>query len=410
MFYLNKKTQRMMALSFLGFASGLPLVLIGSTLQAWFTQAGLNLLAIGALSLIGFPYIWKFFWAPLLDRYLPPFLGRRRGWIVVAQLLLSIGLWILAQMNPSVEAHGMALLALGIAFVSATQDVAVDAYRTDILLPDERGLGIAFFIFAYRVAMLVSGGLALIFADHLGWQKTYEVMAVLMFLSMIPTVLAPESPVEFPEPTDFFKMVKDSLKDLLNRDFIVWILLFILTYKLGDALIVALTTNFLLRELHFTLTDIGLAYKTVGLVATILGAFVGGIALGRVGLYKGLLAFGFLQAISNLMYVVLAIVGKNYFLMIATISSEYFFAGMSSAALFAFLTALCNQRFSATHYACLSAIASLGRVLVGPFAALFVQKMGWINYYWVSVALCFPPLLLLTLLKTRVEFNVPAVA
>ncbi len=410
MFGHNSRQLRLLSLLFLGFASGLPLALTGSTLQAWFTESGVNLVAIGALSLIGIPYVWKFLWAPLMDRYVPPLWGRRRGWIAIAQIVLSILLFMMAGMNPHSQAGMIGLIALMIAFVSASQDIAVDAYRTDILLPDERGPGMAVFIFAFRIAMLCSGGLALIAADHWGWQVTYQLMAVMMVLAVIPTWLAPESSVAIAPATSLFDTVTDSFKQLLQREAIILTLVFIVLYKLGDALVVSLTSNFLLRGLGFSLTDVGLAYKTMGLIATIIGAFVGGGLLSRLGLYRGLWIFGVAQACSNFMFMLLAIVGKNYSLMVTAVFIENFCGGMSTIALLAFLTSLCSQRYSATQFACLSALAAVGRVFVGPLAGVMVEHLGWVSFYGWASLLCFPAIIVLSLLRTRMSFNAEAIA
>lgn len=404
------KNPRILSLLFLGFSSGLPLALTGSTLQAWFTQAGVGIVTIGALSLVGMPYVWKFLWAPLMDRFVPPLWGRRRGWIAVTQFLLCMLLFILAAMDPGTHPGPVGILALMIAFVSASQDIAIDAYRTDVLLPAERGLGMATFIFAFRIAMLCSGGFALVFADHFGWRLTYELMAVLMAIAVVPTFFIPETTDKITIPTSLFATVVGSFKNLLQRESIYLILLFIILYKLGDALVVALTSNFLLKGLGFSLTDVGLAFKTVGLIATIIGAFTGGILLGRLGLYRGLFLFGLAQACSNFMFMVLAIAGKNYLLMVMSIFIENFCAGMSTTALLAFLTSLCNQQYSATQYACLSAFASIGRVVIGPLAGIMVEHMGWVSFYGWASLLCFPALFVLGLLRTKVSFNVEAVA
>lgn len=406
----SSKNARLYSLVFLGFSSGLPLALTGSTLQAWFTQAGISLVTIGALSLIGIPYVWKFLWAPLMDRFIPPFMGRRRGWIALTQILLCILLFMVANSDPKTHAAMIGFLALLIAFTSASQDIVIDAYRTDILLPDERGTGMAYFIFAFRVAMLFSGGLALVFADHFGWRLTYEFMAVVMALSVIPTFLAPEPPGHIAAPTSLFTTITESFKQLLQRDAIVLTLLFIVLYKMGDALVVALTSNFLLRGLGFSLTDVGLAYKTIGLVATVVGAFVGGGLLARIGLYWGLWIFGVAQACSNFMFMLLAIVGKNYALMVASIFIENFCAGMSTIALLAFLTSLCSQRYSATQFACLTAFAAIGRVFVGPLAAVMVNHLGWVSFFGWASLMCFPAIIVLSLLRTRMTFNAEAVA
>lgn len=401
---------RLLAVLCLGFSSGLPLALTGSTLQAWFTEANIDLVTIGALSLLGIPYTLKFLWAPIMDYFGVPGLGRRRGWILFAQIGLVLSLLLLAQMDPSYQAAKMGVVALAIAFFSASQDIAVDAYRTDILSPSERGLGSSYYVFAYRAAMLLSGGLALVLADYVGWKLTYEIMAGMVFISMIATYKAPRS-IDLPvQANNIFTTMFDALRDLLQHDRIIFILLFIIFYKFGDALALSLMTNFLLKGLGFSLTEVGLAYKTVSFIATILGAFVGGVFLLRWHIYRALLVFGLAQAFSNLMFVLLAFVGKDFSLMAASIFVENFCSGMSTAALMAFMMALCNLQYTATQYALLSTVASLGRVFLGPIAGLLVQNVGWVQFYIWAFVLSFPGILFLLFLKDRVVSHVPAVA
>lgn len=405
-------TSRILTVLFLSFSSGLPLVLTSSTLQAWFTQAGVSIVTIGVLTLVGIPYSLKFLWAPIMDRFTPPFLakwGRRRGWILACQLGLCVSLFLLANMSPSVSPSLMGFLALFIAFLSASQDIAIDAYRADILLPLERGFGAACTIFAARIAILISGGLALIIADQIGWRMTYEIMAILMGLSIIATYFGPEISQSIQAPKNMTAAIIEPFKNLLKRDGIGIILLFVVFYKFGDALALTLMSNFLLKGLSFTLTDVGLAYKTIGLFATILGAFAGGLLLTRMNLYSALLYFGLAQAFSNLMFMLLAYIGKNYVLMVSSIFIESFCSGMSTAALLAFLMSLCHQQYSATQFAFLSALFSIGRVFLGPVAAVMVTHFGWINFYFWSFLLCFPGIILLSLMRNRVNFNAQVV-
>ncbi len=400
---------RISAVLLLGFSSGLPLALTSSTLQAWFTQAGVHVVAIGALSLVGLPYVWKFLWAPIMDRFVPPLWGKRRGWILLTQLGLCVALFILANLSPNEQPVTMGFLALLVAFIGASQDIAIDAYRTDVLHPEERGLGMASFIFAFRVALIISGGLALVFADHLGWRLTYELMAVLLASLIVVTYFAPEPKQVAATPNSFFIVVKEAFTDLFRRDGMGLFILFIILYKLGDALALALMSNFLLHGLGFSLTDVGLAYKAFGLVATLLGAFIGGALLIRMTLYRALFLFGIAQALSTLVFMLLAMTGKNYLLMVTSIFIENLCSGMGTTAFLAFLTSLCNQRFSATQYASLSALASIGRVFVGPFAGLIVVHAGWVSLFGWAFVISLPGILLLWFLRNRVGFNVAAV-
>lgn len=405
-YLINRK---LAAILVLGLASGLPLALTGTTLQAWFTEANVNLVTIGALSLLGIPYTLKFLWAPLMDHFAIPRLGKRKGWMLLMQLCVALALLLIAHMQPSTQTTMMGITALAIAFFSASQDVAITAYQTDVLSAKERGLGVAYYIFAYRVAMLMSGGLALVFADYAGWTLTYELMAGLMLLTMLPTWCAPAVSEPEEQSQHFLQTVSAAIRDLMQRDNLLLLLLFVFFYKLGDALALQLMTNFLLHGLGFSLTEVGLAYKTVSFVATILGAFAGGVLLSRWHIYRALLVFGLAQAFSNLTFVLLAMTGKDFLLMASSVFIENFCSGLSTAALFAFLMSLCNQRYSASQFALLSAIASLGRVFLGPVAGVMVEYVGWVHFYLWSFMMCFPGILLLLLSKKSVMTYVAAV-
>lgn len=397
--------RRLFAVLVFGFSSGLPFALTSSTLQAWFTEAHINLVTIGALSLLGLPYALKFLWAPLMDYYCFSPSDKWRYWIFLTQIGLVIGLILLANMNPSSQVHYMAIIAFIIAFFSASQDVVIDAYRTDVLPAHERGLGAAYTVFSYRIAVLMSGGFALIFADFLGWKITYEVMAIFILLSMIGSYIAPKAATVTSQEKNVLRSILAAISDLLQREKIGILVLFIVFYKIGDALALSLFTNFLLRGLGFSLTEVGLAYKIVSFIATVSGAFIGGLFLTRLNLFKALLWFGLAQGFSNLMFVVLAMSGKVFSLMALSIFIENFCSGMSTAAFFAFLMSLCNHRYTAFQYALLSAIASLGRIFLGPVAGILVENFGWVNFYMISVILSFPGILFLILLKDRVLFH-----
>jgi PAT family beta-lactamase induction signal transducer AmpG len=399
---------RLLAILLLGFASGLPLSLTGATLQAWFTEAHVSLKAIGALSLIGIPYTLKFLWAPLMDHYGISRLGKRKSWILLMQFALVLALLLLAQMDPTHQVNLIGITALAIAFFSASQDISINAYTTDVLTPEERGLGASYYVFTYRVALLVAGGLALIIADYIGWKKTYELMALFMLLSMIPTYLAPQAHTVVSSARNLYQTTLQALSDMMQRDKIILILFFIMFYKFGDALALSLITNFLLHGLGFSLTEVGLAYKVVSFIAMILGGFAGGILLTRWNIYHALLWFGIAQAFSNLTFALLAFVGKHFMLMAASVFIENFCSGLSTAALLAFMMSLCNHRYTASQFALLSAVASLGRVFLGPVAALMVENAGWVQFYIWSFVLCFPGIVLLTFLKDEVLYHAHA--
>lgn len=395
--------RRMAAMLLLGFASGLPLALSGGTLQAWLATTSVNIETIGIFSLVGLPYTLKFIWSPIMDRFVPPFLGRRRGWILLVQFVL-IGLVLSLGMSSPEEAvwivGGLALL---LAFFSASQDIAIDAYRADVLRPQERGLGAGLSVTGYRIAMLVSGGLALVMADFLGWSAMYSIMAGLLLIGVVATCFGPEPEVRAVPPVSLQEAVIAPFSEFLSRDRAVWILMMIILYKLGDAFAGTLTTTFLLRGLDFTLSEVGVINKWLGLLATIFGGLAGGAMMMRWGLYRCLLGFGILQAVTNLGFMLLAMAGKSYIGMILVIGMENLAGGMGTAVFVALLISLCNHRFTATQYALLSALAAIGRVFVGPPSGYLVEAIGWAPFFFVTFLVSLPGIILLVYLKNTVQ-------
>ncbi|HQR53183.1 MAG TPA: MFS transporter [Burkholderiales bacterium] len=397
------RSPRVAAVLVLGFASGLPLALSAGTLQAWMTVAGVDIKTIGLFSLVGLPYTVKFLWAPVMDRYAPGFLGRRRGWVALTQLVLMGVIALMGAMDPTRSPLPLAALALVLAFASASQDIVVDAYRTDVLRENERGLGAAVSVLGYRLALLVSGALALILSDHIGWRNTYWLMAALMVIGLLAAILGPEPEVQVRPPRTLGEAVVGPLKEFFGRPEAGVMLLLIVLYKLGDAFAGSLTTAFLIRGVGFTPTDVGAINKGLGLFATIIGALFGGGLMVRLGLYRALLLFGILQAVSNLAFMVLAWAGKSYPLMVVAVAVENIAGGMGTAAFVALLMALCDQRFSATQFALLSALAAIGRVFVGPPSGLLVDAVGWVWFFFCTFLVALPGLLLLWRLRQRVS-------
>ncbi|AYH06677.1 muropeptide MFS transporter AmpG [Pectobacterium parmentieri] len=390
----------------LGFASGLPLALTSGTLQAWMTVENVDLKTIGFFSLVGQAYVFKFLWSPLMDRYTPPFLGRRRGWLVLSQLLLIAAIIGMGFMNPARDLWWLAALAVLVAFCSASQDIVFDAYKTDLLPPEERGTGAATSVLGYRLAMLVSGGLALWMADrYLGWQSTYWLMAGLMLIGVFATLLAPEPLNSQPAPRTMEQAIVAPLRDFFERNNAWLILLLIVLYKLGDAFAMSLTTTFLIRGVGFNAGDVGLVNKTLGLFATIVGAIYGGLLMQRLSLFRALMLFGILQAVSNAGYWLLAITAKNLFTMASAVFLENLCGGMGTAAFVALLMTLCNKSFSATQFALLSALSAVGRVYVGPIAGWFVESYGWAWFYLFSIFAALPGLAILMICRETLEFT-----
>jgi len=394
--------RRVVAVFFLGFASGLPLALAGGTLQAWMAVEGVDLKTIGFFSLVGLPYAFKFFWAPLLDRYALPFLGRRRGWILGTQLALMILIVMLGFTSPKDTPWLVALFALLLTFTSASQDIVFDAYRTDVLREKERGLGAAVSVTGYRIAMLASGALALILAGPLGWRVTYLLMAGLMLIGTMATIFGPEPEETVRPPQSLKEAISGPLTEFFGRPSAWAFLALIILYKIGDAFAGSLTTAFLIRGPGFSIGEVGAINKGLGLMATIIGALYGGVMMARLGLYRSLMIFGILQAISNLSFMVLAYAGKVYSIMVAAVAFENLAGGMGTAAFVAFLMALCDHRYTATQFALFSALASLGRIFVGPPSGYLSHEVGWVIFFFITFLAALPGLALLYKMRRNI--------
>jgi PAT family beta-lactamase induction signal transducer AmpG len=394
----------------LGFSSGLPLGLTGTTLQAWYTVEQVDIVTIGMLALIGQPYVYKFLWAPFLDRFVVPFgKGRRRGWILLTQFMLIFLLVLMSQLSPATQPGLLAMMALMVAIFSATQDIAVDAHRTEILMPESRGIGAAMFVAGYRIAMLVSAGFAMVMANFYGFESTYLLMSGLMLIGVVATLFSQEEPIKTSPsgkdvtPLTLKNAFVDPLKEFFSREKAIGLISLIILYKLGDAFAGTLTTTFLIREVGFNLLDVGLTNKTTGLAGSLIGAFVGGMALSRMGLFNALLSFGVLQAISNLGFYLLCFTGPDYPVMVSTVFVENFCGGMGTAAYLALIMSLCDKRYTATQFALLSALSAIGRVFVGPLAGVMVKQFGWADFFIASVIFSLPGIMLLFWFKKPIN-------
>ena len=498
---------RLAVVTVLGFASGLPLALTGQAMQAWLSVAGIDIATIGFLSLVGLPYTFKFLWAPLMDRFELPWLGRRRGWLVLTQLALAGALAWMAATPPTAAIRSFALLACLVAFISASQDVVVDAYRTDLLPAKERGLGSSLSVLGYRLSMILSGGIALIWVDpNQGggwtWPEVYRFMALVMggaavlsatLLPRLPHAVRPTSSARndlfgfaavvvavaagyliservapplatlllapllgalaMPAPlqarwSDLFALLLGiaftlplaawaaraakfetligGLRSYFSQPGAGAFLAFIVLYKLGDAFAGSLMTPFLLQAMQYSTAEVGVVNKVIGLWLTIGGALVGGALMLRLGLWRSLMLFGVLQMLSNLGFWWLAVNGRGVLpgltipafdwgfvkLLHATpvdgglllvIAAENLTGGMGTAAFVAFLMSLCNQRFTATQFALLSAFASVGRVWVGPLAGVLAQSIGWPVFFIGSTLAALPALALLWWMRAPVR-------
>lgn len=390
----------------LGFASGLPLALSTGTLQAWLTVEGVNLKTLGWLTLLGLPYTYKFLWAPLLDRYQLPFAGRwagrRRGWIVVLLLAMAAVLLAMSQQAPSASTDslwGLAILAFCLVILSASLDIVFDAWRAESLAPEQRGLGAAWSVIGYRLAMLTSGGLALMLADlYLGFAGVYALMAAFCVVLGIIAVFAPE-PRQVTPPRSLVAAVVEPFREFFSRKGAILILLTIVLYKLGDAFAGSLSTAFLIRGAGFTPAEVGAVNKGMGLLATLVGGLAGGLLMAKLPLWKALLGFGILQAITNLGFWWLAAFPPSLLDMTAVVLLENLAGGMGTAAFVALLMTLCDARFTATQFALLSALASIGRVVVGPAAGVLATDWGWADFFLLTTVAALPGLVMLVAIR-----------
>jgi PAT family beta-lactamase induction signal transducer AmpG len=397
------RSRKMAVILVLGFASGLPLYLTSRTLQAWMTVAGVNLTAIGFSSLLSLPYSLKFLWAPFIDRFSLPLLGRRKGWLIATEVALAGSIGAMAFARPAQALQFVVVIALAIAFFSATQDITVDAYVADVCSPSEAGAGSGIKVLGYRVAMIAAGAGALVMADFISWPAVYAVFGLIMLLLALASLRVPEPVLRDKPPSSIAEAVRLPLSDFFLRAGKArgaCILAFIVLYRLGDALINNMATSFLL-QMGFTQTDVGVVQGGVGLAATIVGVLVGGAIMSRIGINRSLWVFGILQGASNAAYFILAETGRNYPLMIGAITVEHFCTGLGTAALVAFLMVLCDPRFSATQYALLSSLVAIGRDVMAAPGGSIAARAGWPVFFLLSIAAAVPGLMLLPFFNTE---------
>lgn len=400
--FLGRYHPHMTVVLWLSFASGLPYNLAWSTLQTWYSDVGISIVTVGLLGLVTQPYLYKFLWAPLIDRYRLPWLTRRRGWIAACQLMISVLLIIMAHLDPRVSPLLLAFLALTLAFFSATQDIAIDAHRTDLLNSKERGKGAAFYTAGYRLGYWMGATPALIIAGLYGWKYAYLLMAFLMGLAFLKTLMSPEVAPPEHTPTTLRTAIVEPWKEFTARRGAVLMLCILFLYKLGDGFAASLVNPFLI-DLGFSIEAIGLYNSTFMLLATLAGAAIGGLLLMKLSLMHALIFFGILQALANLSFMLLAVVGKNYSVMISAVIIENLAAGMGTAALMSLLMTLCHPSFSATQFALLSAVAAFGRISAGPIAGLIVAKLGWSTFYLLTAIIAIPGILLIYFAKDAIQ-------
>jgi MFS transporter, PAT family, beta-lactamase induction signal transducer AmpG len=389
----------------LGFASGLPLALTSGTLQAWLTVAGLDLKTIGIFTLVGLPYTLKFLWAPLMDRLVPPWLGRRRGWMLVTQMSVALGLAAMAVTGPGQRPEILGILALVVAFLSASLDIVFDAYRTDVLLRPERGFGAAVWVNGYRCALLIASAGALLLSDYIGWQNTYLLLAALMAVGVVTILVSPEPSEPGAPPASLAEAIGGPLKEFFTRPGVVGLLALIVLYKVGDAVAASLQTAFLIGGMGFSVSEVGYV-KGLGIGATLIGALAGGVAMAKLGMVRSLLLFGLFQAVSNLGFMWLAWMGKSYMALMTSILVENVTGGMGTVAFVALIMSLCDHRYTATQFALLSSLEALGRVFSGRPSAELVELVGWAQFFFWSFLIALPGIWLVWVLRTQLHREV----
>jgi MFS transporter, PAT family, beta-lactamase induction signal transducer AmpG len=391
--------KRLTAILFLSFASGLPFNLTNFTLQAWLASAGLSITAIGIFSLAALPYNFKFLWAPFLDRYLPPFFGRRRGWILIFQACLTVCIGVMGFSSPTKAPYALGAIAVFLAFLSASQDVVIDAYRVDTIPASERALAAAAQAFGYRTAAMLAGAVLVYIAASLGWQLAFLFVACLMASTMLATLWAPEPEAPGHAPRTLADAVWHPLQALGKQKGIWGFLALILLYKVGDALALSLYSTFMIRGVGFSLHELSIAGKLNMTISTMIGVAFGGWMYMRWGTFRSLLVFGIGQALTNLLYMWLALAGKKVWLLVLATCLDTMIGGMGQAAFVAFLVSLCSTNFSATQYAILSALAVLPRNVTGAIAGALVPVIGWANFFMVTCLSAVPGLIVLVVLR-----------
>lgn len=391
---LNRK---MLICIFLGFSSGLPLYVLIHLVPAWMTKEGVDLATIGLFSLVTFPYTWKFAWSPMMDRYKLPFLGRRRGWILVSQVAVLIAIAAMGFLSPVMSLQVVIGLVFFVALFSASQDIVIDAYRRELLREDEFGTGTSIFVNAYRLSLLVPGSLALVLADHLPWASVFVVTAGFMIVGIITTLVIPETSKDELAPRSMRVAIMDPFREFFSRQNLriaLAILAFMVLYKLGDNMATALSTPFYLSQ-GFSLTEIGLAAKFSGLGGMIVGSLIAGLLMLRISINRALWLFGCVQILSILGYFVLSEVGYNLYLLIAVHGFEYIGVGMGAVALIAFQSKHTSLAFSATQFALFTSLVATPRIFANATTGFLVEWLDWGPFFLLCYALAIPGMIML---------------
>ncbi|MEY3883498.1 MAG: hypothetical protein RIS87_1310 [Pseudomonadota bacterium] len=404
---LNK---RMLICIFTGFSSGLPLYILISLLPAWLRSEGVNLKAIGLFALINLPFTWKFLWAPFFDRFIPP-LGRRRGWLLISQVLLLLSIPVFGAFNPKFDIWTIAYLASLVAFFSASQDIVLDAYRRELLLDDELGLGNAIHVNAYKIAGLVPGSLSLILADHLPWSSVFLITALFMLPGIVMTIFVKEPALNSGAPKTLRAAVTEPFQEFIGRrgwQSALLILAFIFFYKLGDSMATALATPFYL-DMGFSKTEIGLIAKNAGLWPSVIGGILGGVWMLKLGINRALWLFGAVQMLAILGFVLLAAVGHNPLVLGLVIGVEALGVGLGTAAFVSYIAHTTHPLYTATQFALFTSLAAVPRTFANAATGYLVEDLGWKNFFIFCFFAAIPGMLLLIKVAPwHVQKNLPA--
>jgi MFS transporter, PAT family, beta-lactamase induction signal transducer AmpG len=399
-------SRKMLSIFLTGYAGGLPLLLVGSTLQAWMTEAGIDLGTIGLFASVGTPYSLKVLWAPLMDRF-HFWPGRRRGWMLLMQILLVISIFSMSLFEPAANIYGIAVMALLVAIFSATQDISIDAYRREILSDEELGMGSSLYVVGYRVGLLIAGAGALWMADRYllptgqaNWPLVYQVMAGAMALGIVFTAFAYKESEAFESPQSLQEAVVGPFLEFFKRDGAILVLVFIVLYKLGDTMAANMTTPFMLLK-GYTKTDIATVVKGFGLMALILGGILGGIGTLKMGITRSLWVFGILQGVSTAGFCWLSIVETNITNLTLVIAFENLSAGLGSSAYAAFMASMTNRKYTGTQYALLTALMALPRTFLSAPTGYMAEAMGWNGFFLFCTLIAIPGMAVIPFLTRK---------
>ena len=385
---------KMLAMFTLGFASGFPFYIVRDVLKLWLTDANIDLGTIGLFSAVALPYTWKFVWSPVMDGVTPPFLGRRRAWMLMTQIGLLILIAAMGQLDPTKSLKMMAVVAFCIAIFSASQDIVLDAFRREFLTDEELGLGTGIWMNAWRFGMFASTGTAFLLSDSIGYPNVHLVLSLMMGIGIITTLIVSEPDTGVAAPQTLQEAVIEPFREFFSRGGAWWVLIFILLYKIGDNMAGAMNIPFILK-MGFTKQEYFVIVKGIGMFALFGGAFLGGIVMIRLGIANSLWVFGILQAISTACFALLVVVGKNHVLLTGIVTFEFLATGLGQAAYASYMAVQTNKRFTATQYAMMTSLMAIPGTVAAAITGYMAEYLGWSGFYIVCALVALPGMLLL---------------